>query len=49
MVGQLYLSVYLFYQAENFPDYKTWNPAFASTYYFDHMTCPVITLLKFGK
>ena len=47
MVGQLYLLVYLFYQAELFPDYKTQGPALP--YYFDYITCHLISLLKIAK
>ena len=48
MVGQLYLLLFLFYQAELFPDYKTRRSA-CLTYFFDHVTCQMIVLLKFGK
>ena len=47
MVGQLYLLVYLFYQADLFPDYETQGPALP--YYFDYITCHLISLLKFAK
>ena len=43
MVGQLYLLLYLFYQAELFPDYRTRRLALLA-YYFDHVTCDVIVL-----
>jgi hypothetical protein len=52
MVGQLYLRLYLFYQAEIFPDYKTRRPLLPSLIILnlsDHMTRQVIILLKFSK
>ena len=52
MVGQLYLRLYLFYQAEIFPDYKTRRPLLPSLIILnlsDHMTRHVIILLKFSK
>ena len=48
MVGQLYLLIYFFYQAEGFPDYKIRRFLFALTYCLDHVTCHVIILLRFS-
>ena len=49
MVGQLYLLLYLFYQAEPFPDYRTRRPSLALPNYLHHVAYHVIVLLNFGK
>ena len=47
MAGQLHLLLYFFYQAKLFSDSLDILPCLI--YYFDHVTCHVIILLKFGK